>query len=281
MEQAQVLTFLNNKDRDLLLQFCGYSTTEPLHSFGPVVRPHYIIHFILNGKGIFQIREKTYHLETGQGFLIEPDELTFYQSDAQEPWEYLWIGFNGKMIPEFLKQIGLSSAHPIFHCDKKKELYWLVNDMLVHSKSNFSSDLRRTGLLYEFLSILALNPLESDQQVDSEYMYINQAIEYIKNNCWDGIHIYDIAKYLCIDRSYLYLLFHKYLKQSPQDYLATFRLTKASELLSTTTLSIESISNSCGYGDPATFSKAFKRWKSMSPSKYRKQKRASGTVLSN
>ncbi len=153
--------------------------------------------------------------------------------------------------------------------------------MLVHSKSNFSSDLRRTGLLYEFLSILALNPLESDQQDDSEYMYINQAIEYIKNNYWDGIHIYDIAKYLCIDRSYLYLLFHKYLKQSPQDYLATFRLTKASELLSTTTLSIESISNSCGYGDPAIFSKAFKRWKSMSPSKYRKQKRASGTVLSN
>ena len=108
-----------------------------------------------------------------------------------------------------------------------------------------------------------------------------EEIEYIKNNYWDGIHIYDIAKYLCIDRSYLYLLFHKYLKQSPQDYLATFRLTKASELLSTTTLSIESISNSCGYGDPATFSKAFKRWKSMSPSKYRKQKRASGTVLSN
>ena len=73
MEQAQVLTFLNNKDRDLLLQFCGYSTTEPLHSFGPVVGPHYIIHFILNRKCIF------------------------YQSDAQEPWEYLWIGFNGNL----------------------------------------------------------------------------------------------------------------------------------------------------------------------------------------
>lgn len=27
MEQAQVLTFLNNKDRDLLLQFCG--TLQP------------------------------------------------------------------------------------------------------------------------------------------------------------------------------------------------------------------------------------------------------------
>ena len=66
---------------------CGYSTTAPLHSFGPAVRPHYLIHFILNGKGIFQKGDKTYHLETGQGFFIEPDELTFYQADAKEPWE--------------------------------------------------------------------------------------------------------------------------------------------------------------------------------------------------
>ena len=142
MEQAQVLTFLNNEDRDLLLQFCGYSTTAPLHSFGPAVRPHYLIHFILNGKGIFQKGDKTYHLETGQGFFIEPDELTFYQADAKEPWEYLWVGFNGTMVPELLKQIGLSSSQPVFHCDKGKDLYWLVNDMLVHARSGFASDLR-------------------------------------------------------------------------------------------------------------------------------------------
>ena len=36
MEQAQVLTFLNNKDRDLLLQFCGYSTTEHISEKGAV-----------------------------------------------------------------------------------------------------------------------------------------------------------------------------------------------------------------------------------------------------
>ena len=101
---------------------CGYSTTAPLHSFGPAVRPHYLIHFILNGKGIFQKGDKTYHLETGQGFFIEPDELTFYQADAKEPWEYLWVGFNGTMVPELLKQIGLSSSQPVFHCVKRARL---------------------------------------------------------------------------------------------------------------------------------------------------------------
>ncbi|MEI3510364.1 MAG: helix-turn-helix transcriptional regulator [Anaerostipes sp.] len=98
-----------------------------------------------------------------------------------------------------------------------------MNDMLVHAEEYwFCFNLRRTGLLYEFLSILAENPMETDTQTDSEYVYINKAVEYIKNNYWDGIHIYDIAKYLCIDRSYVYLLFQKYFQQSPQDYLATF-----------------------------------------------------------
>ena len=41
--------------------------------------------------------------------------------------------------------------------------------MLVHARSGFASDLRRTGLLYEFLSILAENPMETDTQTDSEY----------------------------------------------------------------------------------------------------------------
>lgn len=59
MEQAKVLTFLNVEDSGLVLKFCGHSTTAPLHSFGPAVRPHYLIHFILKGKGIFRVGEKT------------------------------------------------------------------------------------------------------------------------------------------------------------------------------------------------------------------------------
>ena len=93
------------------------------------------------------------------------------------------------------------------------------------------------------------------------------------------MHIYDIANYINIDRSYLYLLFEKYLNRSPSEYLALFRLTRASELLSTTTLSIESISMSCGYSDPATFSKAFKRLMKMSPSTYRKQQNSKGIFI--
>ncbi len=243
-----------------MLKCCGHSTTAPLHSFGPAVRPHYLIHFILKGKG------------------IEPDILTFYQADEKEPWEYLWVGFNGSSVSNILNQIGLSCEQTIFQCGESGELYRLVDEMLAYSKSSFSSELKRTGLLYQFLSILAQNPIDTLSQTSGEYIYIKRAIAYIKNNYWDNMHIYDIASYINIDRSYLYLLFEKYLNRSPSEYLALFQLTRASELLSTTTLSIESISISCGYSDPATFSKAFKRLMKMSPSAYRKQQNSKGSI---
>ena len=31
----------------------------------------------------------------GQGFLIHPGKLTFYQADSVNPWSYLWVGIGG------------------------------------------------------------------------------------------------------------------------------------------------------------------------------------------
>ena len=58
---------------------------------------------------------------------------------------------------------------------------------------------------------------------------------------------------------------------SPQQFLMTFRITKAAELLQLTSLPIEGIAVSCGYQDPLVFTKAFRQMKKMSPSAYRKK----------
>ncbi len=81
----------------------------------------------------------------------------------------------------------------------------------------------------------------------------------------------DIANYVCINRSYLYTLFKTHLGVSPQDYLANYRISQATELLTVTDLSIESIALSCGYTDPLIFSKVFKTKKGRTPSRYRKE----------
>lgn len=75
-----------------------------------------------------------------------------------------------------------------------------------------------------------------------------------------------MADYVCINRSYLYTLFQNYLGMSPQQFLTTFRITKARELLESTNYPIESIALSCGYSDALVFTKAFHAMKGMSPS---------------
>ena len=53
MEKAYKLEFTGEKSGSLFVNCCGCSRTEPLHSFGPAQKPHYLIHFILSGKGRF------------------------------------------------------------------------------------------------------------------------------------------------------------------------------------------------------------------------------------
>ena len=87
MEKAFKLDFENDQAGSLYVNCCGCSRTESLHSFGPASKPHYLIHYVLDGRGVFRFHDKEYRLEAGYGFLIQPNELAFYQADEKEPWK--------------------------------------------------------------------------------------------------------------------------------------------------------------------------------------------------
>ena len=257
---------------------CGCSQTAPLHSFGPASKPHYLIHYVLSGKGHFRFHDKEYRLEAGYGFLIQPNELAFYQADAKDPWSYLWVGFAGSRAEEYLHSMGLSDRHPIFSCDKSEELYSIVRDMMEHNTFGIADDLRRNGLLGVFLSVIADSAgVVAREEEDKGNQYVKKAVSFIQSNYCNPIKVTDVADYVCINRSYLYTLFQNYLGMSPQQFLTTFRITKARELLDSTNYPIESIALSCGYSDALVFTKAFHAMKGMSPSKYRKESHKEST----
>lgn len=274
MEDSYVLQLTDRKFTDVYLCYCGYANCEPGHSFGPSVRPNYLIHYILKGKGIYQIGKKEYRLKEGCGFLIEPQVQTFYQADVADPWTYIWIGFDGNNAGHYLNDMGLNHQHPIFECAYGNELKQIVLDMLKNNISTTTHRFLLQGLLYKFFSVLTRDiHISTSALPDGENPYVLQAVEFIQNNYSFPIHVTDVASYVCINRSYLYTLFKANLGLSPQDYLANYRISRATELLTMTELSIESIALSCGYTDPLIFSKVFKAKKGQTPSRYRKEAR--------
>lgn len=272
MEDAYVLQLSDRKFSDLYLCFCGYARCEPLHSFGPAVRSNYLIHYIMEGKGHYRAAGRRYDLRAGQGFLIEPGRQIFYEADEQEPWTYLWVGFNGQRVKEYLKDVGLGDGHLIFQSDQGEELKKLVVHMLKNYTIAVSDQFLLEGSLYTFFSVLSRDiSLPPVQGRGTDNLYIRKALGYIQDNYGHSIRVADIAEYVCINRSYLYTLFRENVGSSPQEYLTDYRLARAADFLTASELSMESVAHSCGYKDPAAFGRVFRERYGMTPLQYRKK----------
>ena len=274
MENLNVLKLEHQIFSDFYLCYCGYGSCQPLQHFGPAVRPNYLIHFITDGKGIFQSGDKQVSLHAGVGFTIRPNEQAFFQADEADPWTYLWIGFDGTCCSEYLSAIGLDEGQFTFRSPDGETLRDIVQEMLKYNTAGIENDFQLQGLLCRFFSCLARSlsmPLSSVPKNDRENFYVRRAVEFVHYNYANHITVSDMAKYVSLNRSYLFTLFQRVLKISPQEFLTTFRLTRAKEQLRLTNATVAAIAQSVGYRDPLVFSKAFKQMTGMTPVQYRKQ----------
>ena len=105
MKELMFSVFPSENFVDLGLYQFGYEQCEPAHSFGPAVRNHFLFHYIISGTGILMANDshgvtQTYHVKSGQGFMIFPGQINTYISDEKLPWEYTWIEFDGLRAKE-------------------------------------------------------------------------------------------------------------------------------------------------------------------------------------
>lgn len=258
---------------DLFLCFCGIEDCAPSYSYGPAVRPQYVLHYIIDGEGSFTVNNKTYILKKNQGFLIRPGTVTYYEAAKDNPWSYMWIGFNGVKAETYLNYANLNEENLIFEYSKDSTLKDYISEMLKLNEMDYSNELKIEGLLYFFMSKLVETRKDvfSQKAYKSAELYLEKSIEFIENNYSNNIKINDIATYIGINRSYLTHIFKKNINISPQDFLVNYKIDKACNLLQNTDLSIKVVAKSIGYSDPLTFSKIFKKVKGLSPKNYREK----------
>lgn len=272
MEQHILIERLNNTD--LNMYQCGEEECAPGHSYGPAVRDHFLIHYVLKGKGNFQVGDKIYHLSKGQGFLICPDIVTYYEADKEDPWHYVWVGFHGLKAEQYLKYADLTSETPVFQYDKDNYIRNCFAQMMQTKEMKKSREIRLLGLLHLFLSQLIETAQPHsllDKGMDRKEIYVKKAIEYVAMNYSREISVMQMAQDIGLNRSYLCSVFKQCLNMSPQQYLIRYRMDKACELMKNSALSIGDIARSVGYEDPLLFSKMFKRIKKLPPREFRKK----------
>lgn len=277
--------FPNEQYMDLTLYQYGWERCKPSHSFGPVIRNHYLFHYVFSGKGLLYSTDSSglthkYTISANHGFLISPRQINTYVADEKNPWEYAWIEFDGLKAKECLDNAGLTIDAPIYRTTDKKSLPLLETELMTIAKSqNTQSSLYQIGHLYLFLDLLvkssfSYNDLSAGRVKD---FYIREAITFIEQNYMNSISIEDIAQFCNLNRSYLGKLFKETVNKTPQQFLIYYRMNQAAELLRFSDMSINEIGKSVGYQNQLHFSRAFKNVYGESPSQWRKKNRRFGS----
>ena len=118
MDELSFSIFPNENFLDLRLYQYGWEQCAPLHSFGPFVRNHFLLHCVISGRGFLDSTApdgvtRQYDLEADQAFLICPGQVNTYCADQERPWKYVWLEFDGLRVTEYLTYASLDAAHPI------------------------------------------------------------------------------------------------------------------------------------------------------------------------
>ena len=100
---------------------------------------------------------------------------------------------------------------------------------------------------------------------------IQRAILHIGASLNGDLSLKTIADAININGSYLSDLFKKETGQTITDYIAQKRIKRATRLLTTTKLQVQTIAQHCGMSDVNYFSKLFKKYTQKTPNQYRKE----------
>ena len=195
----------------------------------------------------------------GEAFLIRPDEVTTYRADTQKPWEYLWIGFTGRLAELF-------HACPAVIRPERR----LMEGML--------DAFQLTGMREEFLAgklfLLLASLLEGDRPVDRA----KEAKNYLDQNYMHAVRLEELARSLGLDRRYLSRLFKRGNGVTMQQYLTQRRMEEAARLLGQN-YPVAAVGRMVGYEDAFHFSKAFRQYYGVCPRDWKRGKAETGACI--
>lgn len=247
----------------------GYEACKPDHAFGACIRDFFVFHFVVSGKGFFKVKNKTYNLKRGDGFLVPAGMVFEYYADPNDPYEYYWVGFNSVNSEEIMQNLGfLTDDIYVRHADDFEKMKSLMVELCGGDDCDGQNYLTILGRFYNLLGYLAKNNPVFGSGKTSTIM--NKLVLFVENNYADDISIESMAEYVNLHRSNVYRLFKSVYNTSPQKFLADYRIDRALYLLKNSELSIKEIAYATGFSNPSYFCKMFKKKHLKTPQEARK-----------
>lgn len=242
--------FENKQYKTLNVINLGHQKCPPRHSYSYALPNFYLIHYVVSGCGSFIKNKVEKKVKAGEMFIIKPENIYTYSADEDNPWEYIWLSFDGELSSMF------DTLDDVMKIDGE-----IFSEMLLAGKLKNTQQEFLLGKLYNLISIIfEKTPVENN--------YVKMVSDFIKANYVYKLHVADIAETINLNSRYLSRIFKQEKGVTIQEYIIKYKIKKAQDLLSKG-FNVSETAKSVGYDDVFTFSKIFKKYIGISPSKYR------------
>lgn len=111
----------------------------------------------------------------------------------------------------------------------------------------------------------------SEKQILTSSKLLSDVNQYISEHYAEVIHLEELANYCHFSKYYFAHQFKEITNMTFYDYLISYRLDNAKNLLLNTSRSINEISTLCGFTNIRSFNRTFKDQTNFTPSQFRKQ----------
>lgn len=250
MGNPKIIPLKNKKFGELNPLECGEEICSPEHSYGPAIRRYTLIHYVISGKGILTNSAGEHSVSAGEAFIITPGEVTVYTADKENPWHYIWVGFDGALSGKF------SELPTVIAANGK-----IFRDLMSASEFGETTEEYIASKLFEFYARLF-------SQTSGRNDYVLRIINYVETNYNANCDVSDIANALNLERHYLSRLFRNETGKTLKNFILEKRMAEAKNLLADGNTVAYSAAMS-GYKDQFLFSKMFKKMYGVSPKVWR------------
>ena len=222
----------------------------------------FLLMYICEGTMIIKTKGKTYEAHKDQIVLLDCHNEHNYYCDKQV--EFIWYHFNGNNSAQYVQYINEQSGI-VFTEPYVLQLKTHIETILSSSQAIMRNEHYISQKIGYVLSKLA---------APSKQILLNSpftpAVNYIISHYNKELDLQTLADVCNLSISHFIRGFKLYTGYTPHEYLLSYRLRQAKQLLSTSSLTIEEIAERCGFNSASHFARAFRSAENTSPTKFRK-----------
>jgi AraC-like DNA-binding protein len=269
--ESSRLFFLDADDEgDISVVFGGFERCRTDYRIDRRNFPWFCLEFVSRGSGSLHLRDADHDLRPGSFFLYGPSLPHRIVSSAENPLRKYFVGFTGSGVEAFLRRYDLVPGM-VAHCIKGEPIRRTFDTLI-------DRGVRKSGLARPLCALItcqllmmfrddAAGPVNTDSPAFESY---TRAREYIEGRFLEVATLEAVANACGTEPAYLCRLFSRYHDESPYQFLTRLRMDHASRLLLDGASSVKSVAAALGFKDAFHFSRVFKSFHLVPPSRFRK-----------